>query len=427
MTQVFISHSSRSDPLAEKVREQISKGLAERNYEVKVDTDALKPGDDWCPTLYKWLAECDAAVILFNQEAIDSFWVRREVNILMWRRALNPGLLIIPVLIGGLTSSVLKDNGFSDVLPVEFARTSPEVADETAVERLVNQVLEEFGTLPDLSGEPDSMRKWIGVIADYLERTDKKAALTEAGRALGIADEHLQNNAQAGVGQFLAQQMLDAAPGEHLKKALWKIAPYLDGDSLQRLITQVTPAWISGEVARHILPPVPGDASHRRTVALNACESGTARQFVDRAMCLDFGHYWIGAAGGVPVGEDLVLETLDQCFSAVRRILGMPPDWPLEKLRFRPDCFHFLTLAMHKLKPETVAEVVEELHRVVPQLIIILLTGDNPSTAESLREFRLDEVIVLSPPLGPDEETLGFQLAHDLRSIPDRLNGYGGN
>jgi hypothetical protein len=60
---------------------------------------------------------------------------------------------------------------------------------------------------------------------------------------------------------------------------------------------------------------------------------------------------------------------------------------------------------------------------VVPQLIIILLTGGSPPTAESLREWRLNDVIVLSPPLGPDEETLGYQLAHDLRSIPDRLNG----
>jgi hypothetical protein len=424
VTQVFISHSSRADPLARQVRERIAAGLKTKHYEVKVDTDALKPGEDWCPTLYKWLAECDAAVVLFNQEALDSFWVRREVNILMWRRALNPGLVVVPVLIGGLKTAALRDNGFSDVLPVEFARAPTEVQDESVIEDLVKQVLQQFAELPDLSTESDSMRKWIELVADYLERTRKKKALTEAVRALGIADEYLPSmDAQAGVGQFIAQQMLDAAPGGQLMKAILEIAPHLDGDSLERLITQVTPAWISGEVARHLLPPGAEKASHRRTVAMNACESRTAQQFVDRAMCLDFAHYHIGAAGGVAVGEDLAQETLDQCFRAVRHLLGLPPDWPLEKLIFRPGCFHFLILTMHRLRPEIVAEVVTELHRVVPQMIIILLTGDTPPTAEALREWRLDEVIVLSPPLGPDEETLGYQLAHDLRSIPDRLNG----
>ncbi|MFJ4976884.1 toll/interleukin-1 receptor domain-containing protein [Streptomyces coeruleorubidus] len=424
MTQVFISHSSRRDPLATLVRERIAEGLAAKNHEVKVDTDALRPGQDWCPTLFRWLADCDAAVVLFNREALDSFWVRREVNVLMWRRALNPGLLVVPVLIGGLTSADVKDHGFSDVLPVQFARPPAEALDGSAVDSLVSQVLDEFAVLPDMNGQPDSMRRWIELVAEYLECTRKKQALIEAGRALGISDEYLPDSeVHPGAGRYIAQQMLDAAPSARLMGAMQAIAPHLDDSSLQRLITQVAPAWISGEAARHLLPSGPGDAPHCRTVALNAWVSQTGHQFIDRAMCLDFAHYWSKAAGGLPVGEDAVQETLDQCFTAVRHLLNFPDELPLERLRFRPDCFHFLILAAHGLRPHVVAEVVEGLHRVLPQLIIVLLTGDDPPAVETIRKWGLDDVVVLTPPLGPDEETLGYQLANDLRSIPDRLNG----
>lgn len=35
-----------------------------------VDMDALRPGDLWCVTLYRWLREADAAIVLINQRAI---------------------------------------------------------------------------------------------------------------------------------------------------------------------------------------------------------------------------------------------------------------------------------------------------------------------------------------------------------------------
>uniref|UniRef100_UPI00280ACE59 toll/interleukin-1 receptor domain-containing protein n=1 Tax=Streptomyces clavuligerus TaxID=1901 RepID=UPI00280ACE59 len=125
MTQVFISHSAKRDPLTLEVLQRVASGLTSKNFEVRVDMEALRPGVDWCATLYQWLAECDAAVVLFNEAALESFWVRREVNILLWRRALNPRFRVIPVLVGKMSSGRLKDAGFSDVLPVEFAREPP--------------------------------------------------------------------------------------------------------------------------------------------------------------------------------------------------------------------------------------------------------------------------------------------------------------
>ncbi|WUH89393.1 toll/interleukin-1 receptor domain-containing protein [Streptomyces sp. NBC_00433] len=439
--EVFVSHSSKGDPLAGKVLDAVTAGLAHKRYRVKVDSQALRPGEDWCPALYQWLAECDAAVILLNRRALESAWVRREVNILLWRRALNPRLLVIPVLIGDVSSADVKARGLGEVLPVQAARIPadpseahrvpseagevPSAPDAAALGPLVARVLDEFAALPDLGPASDSMRRWIGVIADHLERTRKPKALTAAGRALGLADGDLPElEARIGAHHFLAYQMLDVSLGPRLADAVMEVAPHLDLDTLRRLIVQVTPAWVNGEVARQILP-APHGAHDAMTVAINVHEDVTAEQFIHRAMCLDFPRYWVRAVGAVPAGEDQAAETLAHCREAVRRLLNAPPYLPVAELKPRPGALHFLTINPRGLRERTVATVLGELRRDHPWLIVLLLTGAGAPAPDTLRAWDLEDAVVVTPPLQGGEEADGYRLARDLEAIPDRLNGSG--
>src|ERR1700694_5611755 len=102
MVTVFVSHSARGDALADSILNSVRDGLDEKKYGVCVDMDILKPGQDWASVLYQRLAECHAAVILLSPKALSSTWVRREVNILLWRRALGAPVHIVPALFGGL-------------------------------------------------------------------------------------------------------------------------------------------------------------------------------------------------------------------------------------------------------------------------------------------------------------------------------------
>ncbi|WP_327065449.1 toll/interleukin-1 receptor domain-containing protein [Kitasatospora sp. NBC_01302] len=422
MAQIFISHSSKGDPLAGRLRDRLVEGLRARNHDVRVDVEALRPGQDWCPVLYTWLAECDAAIILFNEAALDSHWVMREVNILMWRRALNPSLLVVPVLVGDVTSNDLRDKGFTDVLPVQVARLAPGACQDDDLGRLADSVLREFADLPDLRAGEDHMRSWISKIATYLKQTADQGVLTEVARALGVPEADLGNvNALAGGCTFLAHQLLGTSNSAGLRRAINAIAPHIDPGKLGQLVAQITPTWINAEAARRIIPP-PAQ-SERRAVLLNACEQTTAGQYVDRAMCLQFHLYHFEAAGGIPLGEDTAAELLDQCVESVRGLIRFPPTARPAQFRPRAEELHCLSIDVSAVRPAVVAEVLQRLHDLFPWLLIILLTGDSVPDAATVGEWKVDDLVVLSPLLAEEAEFGGYQLTQDLRNLLNRLNG----
>ncbi|MEU1045900.1 toll/interleukin-1 receptor domain-containing protein [Streptomyces sp. NPDC005897] len=432
MPTVFVSHSAKGDPIATAVQQSLVRGLRARNYAVRIDTDALRPGQDWCPLLFHWLGECDAAVVLLNAKALTSFWVRREVNILMWRRALNPSFRVVPVLVGQVSSKDVQDAGFSDVLPVECARitsapsgrSTGEAADEDfdgELDSLAAGVLKEFADLPHNSRDSDDMRRWISRIAAFLRRAGDLQALKGAARMLGITGEDLRHvESQVGSCEFLAHQLLGTADAR-LVGALMELGPHLGMDALEQLVIQVRPTWINGESARHLLPPAAPD---RRTIALNASYPETADSYVARAVCLRLDRYYMKAAGGIPLGEDAAQELTEQCMDAVRQLLNYRPGTPVSAFRPRPGgAWQYLTIAVHGVRPALVAQVVQELHVRFPWLLIVLLTGLVMPDEETLRSWCVDDLVVVTPYLDEDEEIEGDRLSRDLSGIVGRLNG----
>lgn len=424
MIDVFISHSSKGDPLARTVRTCIVGGLTAMNYRVKVDTKALKRGREWCLQLMRWMADCSAAVVLLNEAALSSHWVRREVNILMWRRALWPSLRVVPVLVGDVTTSRLKEAGFGDILPLECVRLPQEDAEdeEEYARKLAAAVLAEFADLPDVRVETDHMRHWIEDVAALLDMSDAPGALRATGRALGIEDQDLHLlDAHVGAGEFLAHHMLATAPATGLRRAVHEIARRrrLSSDDLAALITLLTPTWIDGDAARRLLPPA--GLSAKRLVALNARGADTAGQYVDRAMCRQIMYYRFRTAGGVPVGEDALEELADDCVEAVRQVLHAPPWQDHRKFRPEPDFLHCLILNVRRERPQLVEQLVARLHELFPWLLIVLLCDEcDPSRA---RLAPLLKDLVILPDLTEEEEVFGYRLTHELRGLPDRLNG----
>jgi len=424
MVNVFISHSSKRDPLARKVRKSVVDGLTAMNYEVNVDTDALPAGRDWCLQLMWWLAECDVAVVLLNERALDSHWVRREVNILMWRRALWPSLRVLPVLVGNVTPDQFENRGFEDLLSLECVQLPHEHGEDACeyAQKLAAAALGEFAELPDVRHESDHMRRWVEDVAALLETIDVPGALRDAGRALGIENEDLHHlEAHAGAGRLLAHHMLAMASTTGLREALYEIARKrrLSRDDLTLLVALLTPTWIDGDAARLLLP---SDGLHtKRLVALNARDPDTAGQYVDRAMCRQIKYYRFHAAGGIPMGEDALEDLVTQCVDAVRQVLRAPKWQDHRKFRPREDFLHCLILNVRSVRAQLVEQVVARLHDLFPWLLIVLLSDECDPVRARLAQ-RLENLVVL-PDLTEDEEALGYQLTHELKDLPDRLHG----
>ena len=99
LARIFISHSAKEASPAEEVRDAVLRELKARGHEVFVDSD-ITTGDRWRARLLDELGRCDAAVVILDQEAIDSHWVRREVY---WKIAAGP-----PVDVAGLAAKLLE-------------------------------------------------------------------------------------------------------------------------------------------------------------------------------------------------------------------------------------------------------------------------------------------------------------------------------
>jgi hypothetical protein len=143
--KIFISHSCKDfDPVtasdepgaearrerldfARQVRDEIVERLKEDRFEILLDKDRLEPGDIWQAKLHVWLGICDAAVILLNQESVQSDWLRKEVTILTWRQSLKETLLLVPVILADFDPVDIKNYGFGpmDLLANQAARILP--------------------------------------------------------------------------------------------------------------------------------------------------------------------------------------------------------------------------------------------------------------------------------------------------------------
>jgi hypothetical protein len=128
--RVFISHSANSveEPATQDFLDTLCDKLSEYpGIDVLVDQRSLQAGDEWCQRLYAWMGLCDAAVVLLSPRAIrreSSTWVPREVNLLLWRKALDPDFLIIPTLVSGLEREDIAENPFvadTELTGLEFA------------------------------------------------------------------------------------------------------------------------------------------------------------------------------------------------------------------------------------------------------------------------------------------------------------------
>ncbi len=140
--RVFISHSSHEDERARGILEAVHRRLAERGYTVLVDAKNLRLGERWRSVLYHWLAECDSAVVLLNQAALSSHWVRREVNILLWRQLLGSPVFVVPVLIDvdmpAVTASGFEERALG-VGEDELGRLAAEVGSRFLAQQLLGR------------------------------------------------------------------------------------------------------------------------------------------------------------------------------------------------------------------------------------------------------------------------------------------------
>ncbi|MFE7649905.1 toll/interleukin-1 receptor domain-containing protein [Streptomyces phaeoluteigriseus] len=420
MGEVFISHSARGDAFAMDVLQKIEQELAAKGHTPLVDQSAIPPGQEWRAEVVDWLARCDAAVVLLNEKALKSSWVRREVNILMWRRALGAPLLVIPVLLGSLGTGAVKEAGLEELRPVQFARIRPGA--EQDAHELAHLVLERFSELPDEAVGDDPMSEWLGQLSLCLEEARAVPhRLAKAAKALEIEDKHLPAITTGHDGcLFLAHQFL-VAPPARMARALGILAPSLSDQTISRLVGALTATWVNEEAARSVLPP-PGSSPRAMTLLLNAQFPETARDYVRRATCCDHMGYEVRSTGTLPLGEDRVGERVRSWEDAVWQLFF---DAESEDERWLPNDLetqtHYLHIDERRPPDEDFADAVGLLHGLFSWLIVLVTTGTQIPDARVQERF--GNAKLLEPLLTVTEEQTARLRNRKLAKLPQRLTG----
>lgn len=92
--KVFISYSERDEPLAKKVAAALEEaGLDTWHYKREI-----MPGDNWAEKVAQGLKEADAMVVLLTPAALESAFVRWNIDYALTEKAFNKRL--IPVFVG---------------------------------------------------------------------------------------------------------------------------------------------------------------------------------------------------------------------------------------------------------------------------------------------------------------------------------------
>lgn len=385
-----------------------------------VDTDGLMPGQDWNAQLYRWLDECQAAVILLSAKALASTWVRREVNILLWRRARNPALVVVPALLG-IDAQDANQAGYEELAPVQALRCPYD--DGAGEDQLVAGIV---GCFPPSLPEPedDPLCKWLRRIARTLHTVPApyRDALPQAARWLGVPDDHpVEWSHEEGCRLLAAQLLGRGLLGRPLERAMWELAQSLDRDSLSRLITDALPTWVDPEAARRVLPARRGEDPDRMVVLLDVASEELAADYLARAMCREIPDYEFTWVVMPPVGEAAVDEVLDSCRLAVRYMLCLADHEPLEpSAPHDRDKVYYLLLHPGAAPPYAVARAVRVLHQECPWLVVVVLAAGGRMTMPILSGAGITDIVLVKPPLEPGDETRARQTRTAVRSMPSR-------
>ncbi|MFJ9940463.1 toll/interleukin-1 receptor domain-containing protein [Streptomyces erythrochromogenes] len=415
---VFISHAAERGSRTEELLFLIKKELEAKDLTVFVSQE-IEVGAPWHPTVMAALADCRAVVVLLDERALASDWVRREVNIIMWRWTLGTHLPIYPVLLDVKKTRALKEAGIPEVATLQLKRTGL----EDVPEELAGDLSSRFARLPRAAIGSDPMALWLQRLARRLNEAHlgdhfgdgvlnaTAAALeVETGFPGWLADGH-------GSCAFLASQFLVATP-DRVVDAAAALMDFLSDDARQKLVDDLVSVWVPAEAAVALLPPSTGPDG--MTVLLNSTYEATPARFIQRATCganRGYTHRTISDdASGIPTGEGRGSELAEVLEDAVwQEFFPTPPGF--EHRRRLPSRTNSPVryLVVHRTRPpdDQFTEAVRLLHEKFSFIVVVVTTGPEPTSSEMLRGFAYVRSPVLSEQLEVDAE----QYVQELREL----------
>lgn len=285
---LLISHSSHEED-ADAARLALVDALSDAGFEVLV-SDRLVPGSGWDREIRSWLGRCWGAVILFSPAAVESEYVRMEVEILMQRRFRLGGhqFPVVPVVVAHATPAQLATEPW---LPSGVAELDMFKWDEDPLERILAR-FEPIRALFAASPYRDLDLHLVQIMQEIAEETVRRAAAR-----LDLPPGEWEHGFD--IKLAFARRLLDCNHEDQLEAV--RILTTADATLAGKVYRAVAPwSWIAAEAADHFRthchPP-----NALQCVGIDSTNQTTCERYVRRAdwrwtsgdIAIDYGETWI--------------------------------------------------------------------------------------------------------------------------------------
>jgi hypothetical protein len=257
--RVFISHSAKEKP-AQILCEAIAKGLAAADFDVLWDKE-LPDSAPWRGAVDEWIWNCDAAVLVLSEHAVNSKYVAYEATHLRQRWLhMKPNFVLLPIWCPGVNEQVLVQcMGAVQIAEIHTnvkLAAWPDEKDEAAYNSQAQQVVEKLAAVRQQSQPRHEIEELL--ILNLDAGTPNDAALEKIATAYGLPP--LSPGAKKDRAFLLARLLLDSKEClgsdrfDRLKSGIPKMMAVLESadDRTPRIVKLVAPfCWVSPDrVAR---------------------------------------------------------------------------------------------------------------------------------------------------------------------------------
>lgn len=434
--RIFISHGLDKAVDADmQFLDALDAALQAAGHQVLLDRSQLALGDAWQHVLHELLAECDAAVLLLSPRALTRPWVLKEATILAYRKALQAGFPLYPVLLGGVQPPQLDTEHFSPLCLLDLQAHQQPTVDAAGAQALAAQLHQRLaGWLAQQGGAAPTTP--LELLQQELQDLFRQAASPPALQQLceALTGRPLQWRPGGATGADAAQ-LIAATLVNGLNKAsadgpqpLATLIRQLDrafglgSERATRVLKLLAPLWtrpadaalLADAAGRNRLPA--GPAQPGRAVALQ-CELGDfcAEQHVRRAlMPTQRGQVVCTLAGGHSDNRlDELKAAIRQEYRRRNRMPASTPDSRVdERLAQTGTALEQCTTAFFLIPdPPPDAALLAELRACFPRLTFILhSTGPLPEP--------LPPGVLALPAIDTDLE---YRMNEDLNAAYDQI------
>jgi len=208
------------------------------HYDVLVDKTFISNGTEWRRRVHEALAECDAAVVLLSDWALESSWVLYEATVLRERTWQDKGFKLLPIVFPDVKKEALAERPWSplDLKEIQYPTTSDSA-------EIVAIIMNSIGQTR-LSTRLDQM---VADLTALLKNVDSQGLECAARRHGANVRGSLRAERREAVAEILARMVLreDITVVKTAISILQEMSPHLDQRDGEKILKFIRPLWVS--------------------------------------------------------------------------------------------------------------------------------------------------------------------------------------